>query len=113
LGKKCPRCHQSDDYQIFELPKDRVARQPIVCPTCKRKVILISITLAAKVLGKSRQTIYDWKDEGIIGYVLDAKGRPLIIYSSLFLPLDDEVGEDSLSTNGSMVKQTDTGYCSQ
>jgi hypothetical protein len=104
VGKKCPRCHQSDDHQIFELPKDRVARQPIVCPTCKRKVILISIALAAKILGKSRQTIYDWKEEGIISCLLDAKGRPLIIYSSLFLPLDDEVGEDYLSTHGSRVK---------
>jgi hypothetical protein len=45
---------------------------------------LISITFAARILGKSRQTIYDWKDEGIIGYLLDAKGRPLIIYGSLF-----------------------------
>jgi hypothetical protein len=50
---------------------------------------LISVTIAARILGKSRQTIYDWKDEGIIGYLLDAKGRPLIIYGSLFLPLDD------------------------
>jgi hypothetical protein len=104
VGKKCPLCHQSDDHQIFELPKDRVARQPIVCPTCKRKVVVISITLAAKVLGKSRQTIYDWKDEGIIGYVLDAKGHPLIIFSSLFLLLDDEAGENSLSANGSTAK---------
>jgi len=89
VGKKCPRCHQSDDHPIFELPKNRVARQPIVFPTCKREVILITIALAARVLGKSRQTIYDWKDEGVIDYLLDAKGRPLIIYSSLFLPLDE------------------------
>jgi hypothetical protein len=99
VGKKCPLCHQSDDHQVFELPKGTVARQPIVCPTCKRKVIVISITLAARILGKSRQTIYDWKDEGVIGYLLDAKGHTLIIYSSLFLPLDDKAGEDGLSTN--------------
>jgi hypothetical protein len=104
VGKKCPLCHQSDDHQIFELPKDIVARQPIVCPTCQRKIIVISITLAARILGKSRQTIYDWKDEGIIGYLLDAKGHLLIIYSSLFLPIDDEVGGYSLSTNGKSAK---------
>jgi hypothetical protein len=89
VGKKCPLCHQSDDHHIFELPKDIVVRQPILCPSCRRKVVLISVTIAARILGKSRQTIYDWKDEGIIGYLLDAKGRPLIIYGSLFLPLDD------------------------
>jgi hypothetical protein len=47
---------------------------------------VVSITFAAKIVGRSRQTIYNWMLKGRIIYIRDAGGHPLIIYSSLFLP---------------------------
>ncbi len=50
------------------------------------------------IVGKSRQTINNWMHSGRISYIVDASGHPLIVYSSLFLPLDnDKENEDILS----------------
>jgi helix-turn-helix protein len=101
VSDHCPQCHQSDDQATFELPKEKISRQPFICPSCHRKIVVVNVSLAAKIVGKSRQTIYNWIRQGRISYIRDAAGHPLIIYSSLFLrPVNDnEQDVDYLSCN--------------
>ena len=94
MSDHCPQCHQSDNQATFELPKGTIARHPFLCSSCHRKIVVVSVTLAAKIVGKSRQTIYNWMREGRISYIRDAAGHPLIIYSSLFLHTDNDNEQD-------------------
>ncbi len=50
--------------------------------------------MAMNIVGKTRQTIDNWRHNGRISYIVDAGGHPLIVYSSLFLPQDKENVED-------------------
>lgn len=85
----CTRCHQADDYMPPEISNRVRARQTLVCPSCRREVVLVSIPLAAKIVSRSRKTIYDWMEKGRISFELDAANRRLIWYSSLFHPSSD------------------------
>jgi hypothetical protein len=84
----CDHCHQADDYAHLELPKNLIPRQTFLCPSCRRAVFLVNISNAMAIAQKSRQTIYEWMRSDRISYVEEAGGRRMIIYSSLFFPLE-------------------------
>jgi hypothetical protein len=93
----CRHCHQADDHTNLELPDGSAPRQTMRCPSCHRLVILISILRATAIVQRSRQTIYDWMRTGRISFVKDAGNRRLILYSSLFFPLQNEPGDEDES----------------
>jgi excisionase family DNA binding protein len=76
----CDWCHQSADG--VPLPHDSLL--PLRCPNCQRQIVLVGIQRAAKVVGVSKKTIYNWIERGCVTVTQTAGGRQLICFSSLF-----------------------------
>lgn len=89
----CKLCHQVDDFEFPRLAarssSEADAIYPTICRSCGREIFLIDITLAGRIAGITRKTIYNWINKGLITTVRFANNRQMIVYSSLFLPETD------------------------
>ena len=87
----CNWCHQAEEP--FSSPGQplvqNVPKSP-TCPRCHRAITLITIRKACEMVSKSKRTIYQWIERGLVSTVRTARGTPLICLSSLFSPSDEE-----------------------
>ena len=92
----CPWCHQADEP--CSLPGQPtvqgIAKSP-TCPRCHRAITLITIRRACEMVNKSKRTMYQWINNGLVSKVRSASGAPLVCFSSLFAPSDEEADEHS------------------
>ncbi len=105
----CGWCHQSDDALSLPgqlLPQN--APSP-ACPQCHRSITLVAIRKACELVGKSKRTIYQWIDKGLVSTVRSASGAPLICMSSLFAPADEKAHESSQKRHDQMKKTVRKG----
>lgn len=85
----CAWCHQADDHTCPELNTPQANQPKLACQQCHRPMKVIGITEAARLINLSRQTIYVWIEKGRVSVIHLASGRPLVCYSSLFLPEEE------------------------
>ena len=95
MDNYCTWCHQSN--QSFAKPETPELQDAVRCPKCPRshrRISLVGITNAAKVMNVSRKTIYQWIEKGLVTTCRIASGRQVICYSSLFngKPTTEEEG---------------------
>jgi hypothetical protein len=87
----CSWCHQTDDGgQPADQPAMHNALAYPNCPKCSRLIKLITIRKACEVVSKSKKTIHEWMNKGLVSSMRSASGTPLICYSSLFVPQELE-----------------------
>src|SRR5713101_1165728 len=90
----CSWCHQADEPLSLpaQPPALTISKSPL-CPQCHRPVTLVTIGRACEIVSKSKRTIYQWMENGLISTVRTSGGAPLICFSSLFTPSEKEFGE--------------------
>jgi hypothetical protein len=82
----CEWCHQADDLPIplLKLTGEERARPELRCPRCERSIILVDVSTACALIGKSQRTLYRWINDGWVTSIPLAASQRLIVYSSLF-----------------------------
>jgi len=97
----CEWCHQADDWLCPKIEITPKIGSIVNCPKCKREILLVTITRAARLAGLSTQTIYDWIRKEWISVVVSAARRQMVCYSSMYRPLklktEEEAYVDALS----------------
>ena len=90
----CTWCHQADEPSSLpgQPTEQGIAKSP-TCPRCHRTITLITIRKACDLVCKSKRTMYQWIDKGLVSIVRSTSGTPLVCFSSLFVPSGEEVGE--------------------
>ena len=89
MNSYCSWCHQTEDcLQIPGKPLMHNSAKYPSCPQCSREIKLITIRRACEVVSKSKKTIHEWVNKGLVSTVRSASGTPLICLSSLFVPSD-------------------------
>lgn len=90
----CVWCHQADEpLSLPGQPAVRAVAKSPTCPQCHRMITFITIRKACELVSKSKRTMYEWIDKGLVSTVRSSSGAPLICLSSLFAPSKDEVRE--------------------
>lgn len=85
----CSWCHQADEPS--SLPGSvQTTRNSPSCPQCQRAIILITIRKACEMVSKSKRTMYQWMEKGLVSTVRSSSGTPLVCLSSLFSPSEKE-----------------------
>ena len=90
----CGWCHQAD--MPFSLPGQtqvQTASKFPTCPQCHRAITLITMRKACELVSKSKRTLYQWIDKGLVSMIRSASGSPLICLTSLFIPSDEELNK--------------------
>jgi len=91
----CEWCHQADDWSCPKIEITPKINDPVQCPNCHRKILLMTITRAARTAGVSTQTIYDWIRKGWISIVVCAAGRKMVCYTSMYQPPKPKTEEEA------------------
>jgi hypothetical protein len=87
----CSWCHQADEHSSLpgQPPVQGITKSP-TCPQCHRSITLITIRRACEMVSKSKRTMYQWIEKGMVSTVRCSSGAPLICLTSLFAPTDEE-----------------------
>lgn len=91
----CEWCHQADDWSCPKIEITPKISDHIRCSKCHRKILLVTITRAARIAGVSTQTIYYWIRKGWINVIVNAAGRKKVCYSSMYQSPKPETEEDA------------------
>jgi hypothetical protein len=93
MANYCDWCRQGDGILYPGLWSSQYSRRSATCPQCSREIQLIDISSAARLVCKSRQTIYQWIQRRWTRTLRTAQGRKMICYTTLFLPPRDPESE--------------------
>lgn len=87
----CSWCHQADEPSSLpgQSSVQTITHSP-TCPQCHRAITLITIRRACEMVSKSKRTMYQWMEKGLVSTVRSSSGTPLVCLSSLFSPSDEE-----------------------
>lgn len=101
----CSWCHQADEP--LSLPgQPAMPNNPKspTCASCHRPIMLITISKACELVSKSKRTLYQWIEKGLVSVVRTSGGTPLVCLSSLFAPSEHEVREHLQSKRDELKK---------
>ena len=87
----CSWCHQADEPSSLpgQSSVQTITKSP-TCPQCHRAITLITIRRACEMVSKSKRTMYQWMEKGLVSTVRSSSGTPLVCLSSLFSPSEEE-----------------------
>lgn len=97
----CAWCHQAEEpLSLPGQPFVQSIPKAPTCPSCQCIITLVTIRKACELVCKSKRTIYQWIEKGLVSTVRTASGTPLVCLSSLFAPRDEESGESQQQRTG-------------
>jgi hypothetical protein len=90
----CSWCHQADEPLSLpgQAPMPNTPKS-LTCPSCYRPIMLITICKACELVSKSKRTLYQWIERGLVSTVRTTSGTPLVCLTSLFAPSNEEARE--------------------
>jgi len=101
----CTWCHQADEPLSLpgKPPVQNIIKSP-TCPHCHRAITLITIRRACEMVSKSKRTMYQWMEKGLVSTVRSSSGTPLVCLSSLFSPSEEEARQHLRERRDSLEK---------